>query len=87
MRYRKGGPLTSDTPFSRLIWDILIVLIRLLGWPLSRAMYNIKIEKVDAMAGHRLPSRAILISNHCMPLDPLSHGLANFPAPHLLHPS
>jgi 1-acyl-sn-glycerol-3-phosphate acyltransferase len=79
MRYRKGGPLTSDTPFSRLIWDILIVLIRLLGWPLSRAMYNIKIEKVDAMAGHRLPSRAILISNHCMPLDPLSHGLAIFP--------
>jgi 1-acyl-sn-glycerol-3-phosphate acyltransferase len=79
MRYQKGGPLTSDTPFSRLVWDILIVLIRVLGGPLSRAMYDIKIEKSGTTRRNRLPSRAILISNHCMPLDPLSHGLAIFP--------
>jgi len=75
MRYRKGSPLTNDTPFSRLIWDILIAFIALLGWPVSRAFYRIKIER----PGGAVSSPAILVSNHCMPLDPLFHGLAIFP--------
>ncbi|HCX96010.1 MAG TPA: hypothetical protein DHU26_03285 [Spirochaetaceae bacterium] len=106
MRYRKGAPLTNDTPFSRLIWDILIALIALVGWPISRAFYRIKIgQGCDATSSAgmdegspsrlntpnatrtspiasvppKLPSPAILVSNHCMPLDPLFHGLAIFP--------
>lgn len=79
MRYRKGAPLTSDTPFSRLMGDILIAFAALLCWPLSRLLYDIKIEKMWAGSKSRLPARAILVSNHCMPLDPVFHGLAVFP--------
>lgn len=106
MRYRKGAPLTNDTPFSRLIWDMLIAFIALVGWPISRAFYHIKIEggcggassagvdegppgrsktpkvariSTTASVPPKLPSPAILVSNHCMPLDPLFHGLAIFP--------
>jgi len=79
MRYRKGAPLTSDTPFSRLMGDILIAFAALLFWPLSRLLYDIKIEKTWTGSNPHLPARAILLSNHCMPLDPVFHGLAIFP--------
>lgn len=106
MRYRKGAPLTNDTPFSRLIWDILIALIALVGWPISRALYRITIEggwggapnagadkglssrskksnvartSTTARVVPKIPPSAILVSNHCMPLDPVFHGLAIFP--------
>ncbi|HOR48923.1 MAG TPA: 1-acyl-sn-glycerol-3-phosphate acyltransferase [Rectinema sp.] len=79
MRYRKGAPLVSDTPLSRLIGDILVAFIGLIGWPLCRLLYNIKIERIGWEKRRRLPSRAILVSNHCMPLDPVFHGLSILP--------
>jgi 1-acyl-sn-glycerol-3-phosphate acyltransferase len=81
MRYRKGAPLISESPWSRLVGDILVAFVALIGWPLSRLLYSIKIENTNSRSGltHRLPSRAILLSNHCMPLDPVFHGLAVFP--------
>lgn len=79
MRYRKGAPLVSDTPLSRLIGDILVAFIGLIGWPLCRLLYNIKIERIGWEKRRRLPSRAILVSNHCMPIDPVFHGLSILP--------
>jgi 1-acyl-sn-glycerol-3-phosphate acyltransferase len=79
MRYRKGAPLTSDTSFSRLMGDILIAFVALIGRPLSRLLYSIRIETKKPEKSRKLPSRAILISNHCMPLDPVFHGMAVFP--------
>ncbi len=79
MRYRKGAPLVSDTPLSRLVGDILVAFIGLIGWPLCRLLYNIKIERIGWEKRRRLPSRAILVSNHCMPLDPVFHGLSILP--------
>ncbi len=80
MRYHKGAPLVSDSNLKRLIGDMLIALIAAIGWPLCRALYHIEIRRAWP-EGHRhaLPRRAILVSNHCMPLDPLFHGLSIFP--------
>lgn len=94
MRYRKGDPLVRISPLRRLIGDMLVVLICAIGWPLSRALYRIEIERGGARNSGAmlprggctewsrdcaLPRRAILVSNHCMPLDPLFHSMAILP--------
>lgn len=83
MRYHKDRPLNIDTPFTRLVGDILIMFVVSIALPLSRALYRIDFERVDAEGrqGRRgaLPRRAILVSNHCMPLDPIFHGIAVAP--------
>lgn len=79
MRYRKGAPLISDSPLKRLIGDMLIALIGAIGWPLCRALYHIEIRRAEPVDHRRLPGRAILVSNHCIPLDPLFHGLTILP--------
>ncbi len=75
MRYRKGDPLIIRNRVAMLLGDIGHPLIWLLGVPLCKALYNLQIQRPPK----RLPTRAVLISNHCMPLDPLFHGIAIFP--------
>lgn len=79
MRYRKGASLITDSAFTRITRDIVVTLIGAIGWPLCRALYRIEIHRSTQNGGRSLPRRAILVSNHCMPLDPLFHGLAIFP--------
>lgn len=75
MRYRKGGPLVIQSRLVLLLGDIGQALIWPIGLPLSKALYGLRICR----PAKRLPSRAVLVSNHCMPLDPLFHGIAIFP--------
>ena len=80
MRYHKGCPLNIDTPFSRLVGDVLMMFIGSIGLPLFRALYRISFEKANNEARHgALPKRAILLCNHCMPLDPIFYGIAIVP--------
>lgn len=54
--------------------DVLTGLTAFNGILVSKALYGLEIH-----TSIERPRPAILVSNHCMPLDPLFHGIAVFP--------
>lgn len=73
--YKRGDPLLNRKPLFLVVSRLISVIVIILGWPILKFLYGFRIK--GRISKHSLP--AILISNHCLPLDPLLQGLALFP--------